>query len=64
MSLGAEVPPFILQTILPQRLFLVPTAIVGGLLHLAATLNSGSLYRESRRSPRVLGSSLSKCSVR
>ena len=64
MSLGADVPPFILQTILPQRAVLDPTAMFGGLLHFAASLNSGSLYRESTRSPRVRGSSLSKKSVR
>lgn len=64
MSLGADVPPFILQAILPQRLFLAPTAMTGGLLHLAAALNSGSLYSESMRSPRVLGSFSPKKSVR
>lgn len=53
-----------MQTILPQRLFLVPTAMTGGLLHLAAALNSGSLYSESMRSPRVLRSFSPKKSVR
>ncbi|MBO4569552.1 MAG: hypothetical protein J5674_06375 [Candidatus Methanomethylophilaceae archaeon] len=48
---GPEVPPVILHRTLPHLLSLDPTTILGGELHLAASLNSGSLYRTSIMSP-------------
>ena len=53
-----------MHTIFPHLPFFPPTMISGGLLYLAACLNSGSVYSTSIRSPSLFGSVLSKNSVR
>lgn len=64
MLLGPEVPPVILQRILPQRESRDPTMICGRALLRAASRYSGSRISTSTMSPRRFGPSLSNRSVR
>ncbi len=64
MDLGPDVPPVILQRILPHLESFLPTMIFGRALLLAAMRYSGSPIRTSTISPSVLGSLLSNRRVR
>ena len=57
VSLENDVPPFILTMIFPHSSSGLPRRMMGGLLHLAAILASGSFMRESMMSCRVWGPS-------
>ena len=55
VSFENDVPPFILTMTFPHSAEGFPTRIIGGLLHLAAILASGSSMRESMMSWSVSG---------